>query len=104
MEDLKRRKDIIIQPSDKGGAIKVIKREWYKEKMKDQISEDHVIIGNNEKKTEEEIINKMIKSSLENYGEKRLRNKRMKYIKKESTVPKMKGLPKYTKKRYVIDQ
>ena len=50
MENPRKRKDIIFQPADKGGAITVMKKEWYKEKIKDQISEDHVITGNNEKK------------------------------------------------------
>ena len=50
MEDQRKRKDIIIQPANKGGAIIEMKKEWYKEKMKDQISEDHVIIGNNKKR------------------------------------------------------
>jgi hypothetical protein len=36
----------------------------------------------------EEIINKMIKDSEEEYGKKRLRNKRRKYINKEGTIPK----------------
>ena len=45
-------------------------------------------------KTMEEIISKIIRNSEEGYGEKRLRNKRMKYIKKGGTIPKMKDLPK----------
>ena len=29
-----KRKDIVIQPVDKGGGIAVMEKEWYKKKMK----------------------------------------------------------------------
>ena len=53
--------------------------------MKEQITEEYGIIGKN---------TKIIKSNEEGYGEKRLRNRRKKYINKEGNIPKMKGLPK----------
>ena len=36
MRDISRRKDIVIQAADKGGAIVVMEKDWYKDKMKEQ--------------------------------------------------------------------
>ena len=69
-----KRKDIVIQPVDKGGGIAVMEKEWYK-KMKEQITEAYEIIAKNTRKGREKLIDKIIKSSEEGYGKKRLRNK-----------------------------
>jgi hypothetical protein len=37
MRDMSRRKDIVIQAADKGGAIVVIEKDCYKDKTKEQI-------------------------------------------------------------------
>jgi len=34
MWEINRRNDIVIQAVDKGGAIAVMEKEWYKERMK----------------------------------------------------------------------
>ena len=52
MRCLKERENIVIQPADKGGAITVMSKEWYKNKMKEQITEDCEILDNNNKKRE----------------------------------------------------
>ena len=85
MRDISRRKDIVIQAADKGRAIVVMEKDGYKDKMKEQITEEYGIIGKN---------TKIIKSNEEGYGKKRLRNRRKKYINKEGNIPKMRGLPK----------
>ena len=46
----------------------------------------------------------MIKDSEKGYGKKRLRNKIRKYINKDGTIPKMKGLPKTHKEEIGIRQ
>ena len=70
--------------------------------MKEQVIEGYKRIGRNIKEVKEKIINKMIKYSEEGYGKKRLRNKRRKYINKEGTIPRMKGLPKAHKEEIGI--
>ena len=102
MKEIKRRKHIVIQAVDKGGAVAVIEKEWYKEKMKEQVIEGYQRIGRNIRDIKEEIINKMIENNEEGYGEKGLRNKRRKYINKEGTIPRMKGLPKRHKEEIGI--
>jgi hypothetical protein len=88
MEDLRKRKEIIIQPADKGGAITLMKKEWYKEKVKDQILEEHVIIGNNNKKYVGRNSKQNDKKQFRRLWEKKsLWNKRTKYIKKEGNLP-----------------
>ena len=63
-------------------------------------------IGRNIREVKEEIINKKKiweeEDSEEVYGKKRLRNKRRKYINKERTIPRMKGLPKTHKEEIGI--
>ena len=70
--------------------------------MKEQIIEGYKRIYRNIREVKEEIINKMIKDSEKGYGKKRLRNKRRKYINKDETIPKMKGLPKTHKEEIGI--
>ena len=91
MRDIMRRKDIIIQPADKGGAITVMKKEWYKERMSEQITKDYKIIGKNDRKTREEITEKIIRNCEEEYGKKNLRKKGMKYVEGEGLIPKRRG-------------
>ena len=94
MRKLKNRKDIVIQGVDKAGAVAIMEKGWYKKKMKEQIVEGYKIIGKNTRKEKEELISNIIEKSEEGYGEKRLRNKRRKYLDKKGTIPRMKGLPK----------
>ena len=61
---MKYRKDIVIQGVDKGGAIAIMERGWYKERMKEQIIEGYKIIGKNKHKEKEELINKIIKKTV----------------------------------------
>ena len=81
MREIKRRKDVVIQAVDEGGAIVVTEKEWYKERMKEQVIEGYRI-----RKVKEEIIRKMVKSSEGGCGKKGLGNKRRKYINKEGTI------------------
>ena len=45
MKDISRRKDIVIQAADKGGAIVIMEKDWYKDKIKEQITVEYEIIG-----------------------------------------------------------
>ena len=47
MRCLNERNIIVIQPADNGGAITVMSKEWYKNKMKEQI---HELVDNNNNK------------------------------------------------------
>ena len=62
--------------------------------MKEKITEGYEIIAKNTLKEREKLIDKIIKSSEEGYGKKRLRNKRRKYMNKEGNIVRMKRLPK----------
>jgi len=62
--------------------------------MKELITEGYEIIAKNTRKEREKLIDKIIKSSEEGYGKKRLGNKRKKYMNKEGNIPRMKGLPR----------
>ena len=50
--------------------------------MKEQIIEEYEIIDKNTRLERDKLISKTIKSNEEGYGEKRLRNRRKKYINK----------------------
>ena len=76
MRDISIRKDIVIQAADKGGAIVVMEKDWYKDKMKEQITEEYGIIGKNTRQERNKLISKIKKSNEEGYGKKRLRNRR----------------------------
>ena len=70
MRDLSRRKDIVIQAADKGRAIVVMEKDGYKDKMKEQITEEYEIIGKNTRLERDKLISKIIKSNEEGYGKK----------------------------------
>jgi len=67
MKKLNKRKDVVIQAADKGGAIAVMEKVWYGEKMKEQILEGYKVVGENNRETKEEIINKIIRNSEGKY-------------------------------------
>ena len=48
----------------------VMEKDWYKDKMKEQITEEYEIISKNTRQERNKLINKIIKCNEEEYGKK----------------------------------
>jgi hypothetical protein len=89
LRSLKYRKDIVIEQADKGGAVVVMEKEWYKEKLKnlnDDTYEDVSEVG----EEEEENIKKQIMEEGKKKGFSKL-------LDEQGKLPRMKGFPKIHK-------
>lgn len=87
LENIRRRKDICVQQADKGGAIVVMEKNWYKEKLSELCDETYELIG--DRNMCEEIKEKVI-VSLTKEGYRR-------EINEDGRIPVMKGFPKIHK-------
>lgn len=84
---LKGRRDVVVEQADKGGAVVVMERQWYEERLKNLCDETYEVIG--EKSMKEGLVEKVTEEA---------RKKGMKrWVNAQGRVPVMKGFPKIHK-------